>query len=122
MKEKRIKMISKSNGRELDVRTGVEGGKGRISFDKINSEVIKPSRVRKYAYAKLEPGAVVGYHKHYGESETFYILAGKALYNDNGTERELCPGDVTYTPDGEGHSLENIGDTDLEFMMLIVVD
>ncbi len=115
-------MISKRNSRELDVRNGVEGGKGTISFDKINSQVIKPSKVRKYAYAKLEKGAIVGYHTHYGESETFYILSGKALYNDNGTEREIGAGDVTFTPDGEGHSLENIGNCDLEFMMLIVVD
>ena len=115
-------MISKRNSRELDVRTDVEGGKGMISFDKINSEEIKPSNVRKYAYAKLEPGAVVGFHKHFGESETFYILSGKALYSDNGTEVELVAGDTTYTPDGEGHSIANIGDTDLEFMMLIVVD
>ncbi len=115
-------MISKKNSREEDVRTGVEGGRGTIAMDKLNSAVIKPSKVRKYTHARLEPGAVVGYHTHHGESETFYILSGKGLYSDNGTEREVSAGDVTYTPDGEGHSLENIGDTVLEFMLLIVVD
>ena len=115
-------MISKKISREEDVRTGVEGGCGTISMDKLNSAVIIPSNVRKYAHAKLEPGAVVGYHTHYGESETFYILSGKGLYDDNGTEREVSAGDVTYTSDGQGHSLKNIGDTTLEFMLLIVVD
>lgn len=115
-------MISKKNSRVIDVRTGAEGGKGSIAMDKLNSQVIKPSKVRKLAHAKLEPGASVGYHTHYGESETFYILSGKGKYSDNGTEIEVNAGDVTYTPDGEGHSIENIGDDVLEFMLLIVVD
>lgn len=115
-------MISKKNSRTVDVRTSAEGGKGSISMDKLNNEVIKPSKVRKLAHAKLEPGSSVGYHVHYGESETFYILSGKALYNDNGTEIELSAGDVTFTPDGEGHSIENIGNDVLEFMLMIVVD
>ncbi len=115
-------MISKKASREPDIRSGAEGGKGSIEMDKLNSPVINPAKVRKYAHAKLEPGSSVGYHLHHGESETFYILSGKALYNDNGTERELTAGDVTFTPDGCGHSIENIGDTTLEFMLLIVVD
>ena len=115
-------MISKKTSRDIDVRKGAEGGKGQIAMDKLNSEVIKPAKVRKFAHAKLEPGASVGYHTHYGESETFYILSGKALYSDNGTEKELVAGDVTFTPDGQGHSIENIGDSDLEFILLIVVD
>ena len=117
-----INMISKKNSREIDVRTGAEGGNGSISMDKLNSPVIKPSKVRKFAHAKLEPGASVGYHVHYGESETFYFLSGKGKYSDNGTEIEVNAGDVTYTPDGEGHSIENIGDDVLEFLLLIVVD
>lgn len=115
-------MISKKNGREIDVRTGAEGGKGSIAMDKLNSQVIKPAKVRKLAHAKLEPGSSVGYHTHHGESETFYILSGKGKYSDNGTEIEVNAGDVTFTPDGEGHSIENIGDDVLEFMLLIVVD
>ncbi len=115
-------MISKKNYREVDVRKGAEGGKGSIAMDKLNSEVINPAKVRKFAHAKLEPGSSVGYHVHHGESETFYILSGKALYNDNGTEMELSAGAVTFTPDGQGHSIENVGDDVLEFILLIVVD
>lgn len=115
-------MISKKISRTVDVRNGAEGGKGSIAMDKLNSEVIKPAKVRKFAHAKLEPGSSVGYHVHHGESETFYILSGKGLYSDNGMEREVGAGDVTFTPDGEGHSLENIGNDILEFILLIVVD
>ena len=31
-------------------------------------------------------------------------------------------GDVTFTPDGKGHGMKNIGDTDLVFMALINFD
>lgn len=39
---------------------------------------------------------------------------------DNGRERILHAGDVTYTPMGECHSIENIGEENLEFIALIV--
>jgi len=64
----------------------------------------------------------VGYHVHHNECELYYILSGKGLYSDNGIMRGVYEGDVTYTPSGEGHSLENIGDDVLEFMALIVKD
>ena len=32
------------------------------------------------------------------------------------------PGDVTFTPDGEGHAMTNTGDEDLVFMALIIND
>jgi oxalate decarboxylase/phosphoglucose isomerase-like protein (cupin superfamily) len=31
-------------------------------------------------------------------------------------------GDITFTPDGCGHGLDNTGDTDLVFMALIILD
>ena len=46
----------------------------------------------------------------------------KGLYNDNGTKYEVHPGDTTFTCDGAGHAIENIGDEDLVFMALILLD
>lgn len=68
----------------------------------------------------LAPGCSIGYHEHQGESETFYILAGEARYNDNGTEVTLSPGDCAHTASGQGHSIANAGETPLEFIALIV--
>ena len=31
-------------------------------------------------------------------------------------------GDVTFTPDGQGHGMTNTGDEDLVFMALIILD
>lgn len=70
----------------------------------------------------LEPGCSLGYHEHHGESETYYILSGQGEYSDNGLYRPVQPGDITFTPDGKGHGLANIGNTDLVFMALIIKD
>ena len=70
----------------------------------------------------IEPGCSLGYHEHHGESETYYILSGKGDYNDNGTVRPVKAGDITYTPNGCGHGLENTGDENLVFMALIIYD
>ena len=68
------------------------------------------------------PGCSLGYHEHHNESETYYILSGKGIYSDNGTLRMVQAGDVTFTPDGKGHGLTNIGDEDLVFMALTILD
>lgn len=115
-------MIAYKEKRVPAVEMGAEGGKGELILDKLAQGKVNPANVRLYAHAKLEPGASVGYHIHRGESEIYYILSGKGLYSDNGTEREVAVGDVTFTPDGEGHSIENIGTDVLEFMALVVAD
>ena len=98
------------------------GGKGHVILNHILSEKELNGKCGLYAEVVLEPGCEVGYHTHANESETYYILSGKGIYNDNGVKREVGKGDITFTPDGCGHSLENIGDDDLVFMALIIFD
>ena len=82
----------------------------------------KNPKVRMFALAELKPGEEVEYHLHNGESETYYILSGKGLYNDNGDEYEALPGTVTFTPSGQGHGITNTGDEMLSFIALIILD
>ena len=65
---------------------------------------------------------LLGSHEHHGESETYYIVSGSGIYSDNGALRMVKAGDVTFTPDGQGHALTNSGDEDLVFMALIILD
>lgn len=64
----------------------------------------------------------IGYHEHKGEFETFYIVNGEAMFNDNGVKSKLSRGDLTVTGGGKGHSIENIGDEDLEIIALILYE
>ena len=50
------------------------------------------------------------------------FLSGKGIYNDNGTQVDIVPGMVPFTPSGQGHSVKNTGDEMLTFIALILVD
>ena len=79
-------------------------------------------RIRLFSLIQVKPGEEVEYHMHVGESETFFILSGQGIYNDNGNKIEVTPGMVTLTPSGQGHAIKNIGDEMLVFIALIVVE
>ncbi len=98
------------------------GGKGHLIIKHILGEKELNGKCGLYAQITMEPNCTLGYHEHHGESETYYILSGKGLYNDNGKTRPVKAGDVTYTGNGHGHALDNTGDTDLVFMALIIFD
>ncbi len=70
----------------------------------------------------LHPGAMISYHQHNGDSEVYYILAGAGEVNDNGVVSKVTSGDVLYTVSGESHSIKNIGEEDLEYIALIILD
>ncbi len=68
------------------------------------------------------PGSGIGYHEHSGDSEIYYILSGQGEYSDNGRIVTVGAGDVTFCPDGEGHSLMAVGEEPLELIALILYE
>lgn len=82
----------------------------------------KNPKLRTFANVQLKPGEEVGFHIHTGEFESYYIISGTGVYNDNGEEIEALPGLVTFTPSGTGHGIRNTGSKMLEFIALIVLD
>lgn len=115
-------MIRKSGELKQDVVQGLKDGKGQVEMVHL-LEVAKNEfngKGRLFAKNTLKPGHSIGYHKHEGDAETYYILSGEGTYNDNGTIVTVKAGDLTYTADGESHSIENTGTTDLEFIALIL--
>ena len=98
------------------------GGKGHVLIKDILGEKELNGKCGLYSEVTIEPGCSLGYYEHHRESETYYILSGKGDYNDNGTVRPVKAGDITYTPNGCGHGLENTGDENLVFMALIIYD
>jgi len=75
---------------------------------------------RVFAHTTVYPGSGIGYHVHQNESETYYILSGKGMFNDNGKQILVSAGDVTFTGTGEGHSIEALGDEPIEMIALIL--
>ena len=95
-----------------------EQGKVKMFLSQLSDFDGVGEKIRMYAHARLKPGEEVGFHVHKNESELYYILSGKALYDDNGTKIEIEAGTVTHTPPGSGHGITNIGQEMLEFMAL----
>lgn len=77
---------------------------------------------RVFGHTTVYPGSGIDYHIHTNDSETYYILSGKGLYNDNGTEVEIGAGDVTYCAPGEGHGLKCLGNEPVEMIALILYE
>lgn len=115
-------MFKKSEDIKSRIEMGAENGIGKtVLYDLLEGKE-KPHNIKLYSKVVLEPGAMVGFHIHEGESETYHILSGSGVYSDNGKEIEFSEGDITFTPSGEGHSIKNTGKDDLVFTALIVLD
>ena len=37
-----------------------------------------------YARVTIPAGSILGYHEHHGNGESYFILSGEAVYDDNG--------------------------------------
>ena len=96
-------------------------GKGEIQIEHLLSESELDGKCDMFAKVTIGPRCSIGYHEHHGNTETYHILQGEALYNDNGKEMKLSAGATTFCPDGEGHGIENCAASgDLVFMALII--
>src|SRR5436189_6473098 len=73
------------------------------------------------ALATLRPGALRQMHWHPNADEWQYYIKGKArmtVFNTgpNAMTMDFNPGDIGYVKRNLGHYVENVGDTDLEFI------
>lgn len=106
---------------EIEEREGMAGGKGTATVHHIVSKEELYGHGRMYAKVVLHPGSTVGWHRHVGETEPYYILEGEGIFVDNDESRtKVGPGDVCTILPGQYHSIENASmEKDLVFMALI---
>ena len=109
-----------ANERKVERIDNMCGGKGHVLIERLLGEKELDGKCGLYARVTLEEGCTLGYHEHHGETETYYILSGEGVYDDNGTRYPVKAGDVTFCPDGSGHGLDNTGAGKLAFMALII--
>lgn len=97
------------------------GGVGEIYLEHIIGAAEKGPNCKFFARVTIPAGSSCGYHRHEGDAETYFILSGEAEYDDNGVKRMVRAGDVTYTPDGSAHGMDNTkGREPLVFIALIL--
>ena len=111
------------NKEEITVKTELnDSGEIKLYLHDLADFKKRNPKLRMFSHAVLNVGEEVEFHIHNGESESYYILSGKALYNDNGELTEITKGSVTFTASGNGHGIKNIGKENLEFIALIMLD
>lgn len=95
-------------------------GVGAVHIEKILDAELA-DKCGLYAKVTIPAGSVLGYHEHHGNGESYFVLSGEGVYDDNGQKRVVRAGESTWTPDGSGHGFDNSqGKADLVFMALIV--
>jgi len=117
-------MIKRFGDLRTDSVSNFRGGKGEVQithFLEIEKDEFS-AKGRLFAKNILKPGSSIGLHEHVGDFETYVILSGEGLVNDNGELKSVKHGDVIITKNGENHSIENTGTVDLEIIALILFD
>ena len=117
-----MNQITHADERVVTINPNKAGGVGHVDIEHLISDEQKNDKTKMFARVIIPAGCSLGYHEHHGESETYYILSGEGEYNDNGKTVSVKAGDVTFTPDGCGHGMENHGKEDLVFVALIQKD
>ncbi|OFK22820.1 cupin domain-containing protein [Olsenella sp. HMSC062G07] len=93
--------------------TNFKGGTGSVTMQAVDDGSVRVMR------ATLHPHSSLGLHRHMGDAEVAYVLSGTGRIIDDGIERPLTPGALTYCPNGKEHQIVNDGDEDLVVLAVI---
>ena len=115
-------MLYKKDSQGTETRDEMRGGKGAVLLTAAMPKDALPKQLRLVSQITLQPGCSIGYHRHEGETEFFYVLEGQALVKDDDTEAIAAPGDVLVTPPGHAHSVENNGDRVFRTLAVVVLE
>lgn len=114
-------MIKDARDMASEIKHEMRGGKGDVEITHIFNQEELTGKARLCARITINSGCSIGLHEHRTEEEIFYIINGKGLVNDNGTEREVAVGDAILTGNGASHSIENIGQEPLVLFAVILL-
>ncbi|HET6460037.1 MAG TPA: cupin domain-containing protein [Syntrophales bacterium] len=115
-------MIRRSNEMREQHIHKLKEGKGTVKLFHLLEKEELSGKGRLCAREVIEPGSSVGYHRHEGDFELYYVLEGEGVLNDNGFKTTVKKGDVVRTGNGEFHSIENVGDKNVELIAIILFE
>lgn len=112
--------MTKAGEREVVKVERVNGGAGFIMKEGLISQEELGEHCKMFSKVTVPANCELGHHEHHGEMETYYILSGTGMYEDNGKAIPAEGGDVFFCEDGDGHGIKNTGTEDLTFVALIL--
>lgn len=114
-------MIKSAGDMISEIKQQMRGGTGSVELKHVFMQEELTGKARLFARVTLNPGCSIGKHEHVNEEEIYYIIEGKGLVNDNGTESEIVSGDAVLTGGGAFHSIENRSDRPLTMLAVILL-
>ncbi|RGT73216.1 cupin domain-containing protein [Ruminococcus sp. AF18-22] len=112
--------MTKAGERKIETVERVNGGAGFIMKEALLDAGQLGKHCKMFSRITVKPGCELGHHEHYEETETYYILSGTGMYEDDGKAYEAEPGDVFFCESGHGHGIKNDGREDLNFIAMIL--
>lgn len=113
-------MIIKKADQKTAVVHGLAGGKGDAHVTTLLPAEESANTGRLFATVTLQPGESVGYHKHEGEYEIYWILDGTGVITEDGKEYTAEPGDLHQCKSGSMHGIENRSSAPVSFLAFII--
>ena len=113
-----IRLSSESN---RIIEKNCHNGEGSIVFREIFKKDNFKSSIQFLHETEILPNSTIGYHKHEGNEEIYYIISGKGLMMVDNYEKEVGPGDAIITQSGSSHGLKNTGSTNLKILVFEAV-
>ena len=98
----------------------MRGGQGTVAVKHLLNPDEMLGKGRLFAQNTVPPGASIGLHRHQGDSEAYYVIAGSGVYRDDDQSFAIGVGDLARVDDEHRHSIENTGDVPLVFIALIL--
>jgi|SRR5690625_1324029 len=113
-------MIKDSKAKKTITYKNLYGGKGLVHISHRISELEQSVGLDVFAEVIVETGASIGYHIHKTDSEAYYILAGEAIFIDNGKiEKPVQQGDLCIITKNQGHGIINTGRNELKILAIV---
>ena len=115
-------MIKTAGEQQVRIRENVRGGEGAVAFHDflLTDESFGAGKL--FSRTELPAGASIGEHRHDGEFEVYYVLAGTVEVLDGGVWQTMRRGDMHLCASGESHALKNTGTEEAQIIMLILND
>ena len=94
------------------------GGTGWIEFRRLLTSADFAAPVDFVDYTIIPPGSTIGWHRHDGTEEVYFIAAGAPRVKVEEEERRLKRGSIAVVHSGQSHQL--INDSDEEVAIFVI--
>ncbi|MEA4915860.1 MAG: cupin domain-containing protein [Christensenella sp.] len=115
-------MIKTAGEQQVRIRENVRGGEGALAFHDFLLADESYGTGKLFSRTELPAGASIGEHRHDGEFEVYYVLAGTVEVLDGRVWQTMRRGDTHLCASGESHALKNTGTEEAQILMLILND